>query len=84
LQAPPPFLFLLSCGAGASIVFLVAPIATRLRGPDWMREPLGLTLGPQSVLRPSSIPLFGSVPLAALPANLLAAPVAGPITVSGS
>jgi competence protein ComEC len=32
---------------------------------------------------PVLIPVFGSVPLASLPANLLAGPIAGPLTVLG-
>jgi competence protein ComEC len=32
---------------------------------------------------PVLIPVFGSVPLAALPANLVAGPLAGPLTVLG-
>jgi competence protein ComEC len=75
--------FLLSCGASAGIAFLAAPIAARLRGPHWLREPLGVTLAAQIGVAPVLIPVFGSVPLAALPANLVAAPIAGPLTVLG-
>jgi len=75
--------FLLSCGASAGIAFLAAPITARLRGPHWLREPLGVTLAAQIGVAPVLVPVFGSVPLAALPANLIAAPVAGPLTVLG-
>jgi competence protein ComEC len=75
--------FLLSCGASAGITVLAAPIAQRLLGPDWLREPLGVTLAAQLGVAPVLIPVFGSVPLAALPANLLAGPLAGPLTVLG-
>ena len=75
--------FLLSCGASAGIAFLAAPITTRLRGPHWFREPLGVTLAAQIGVAPVLVPVFGSVPLAALPANLVAAPIAGPLTVLG-
>jgi competence protein ComEC len=75
--------FLLSCGASAGIALLAAPITTRLPGPRWFREPLGVTLAAQIGVAPVLIPVFGSVPLAALPANLVAAPIAGPLTVLG-
>jgi competence protein ComEC len=75
--------FLLSCGASAGIVLLAAPIAARLRGPSWLREPLAVTLAAQIGVAPVLIPVFGSIPLAALPANLVAVPLAGPLTVSG-
>ena len=75
--------FLLSCGASAGIAFLAAPITTRLRGPHWFREPLAVTLAAQIGVAPVLIPVFGSVPLASLPANLVAAPLVGPLTVLG-
>ena len=75
--------FLLSCGASAGIAFLAAPITARLRGPHWLREPLSVTLAAQIGVAPVLIPVFGSVPLAALPANLVAAPIVGPLTVLG-
>jgi competence protein ComEC len=75
--------FLLSCGASAGIALLAVPIATRLPGPQWLREPLGVTMSAQLGVAPVLIPVFGSVPLAALPANLVAGPLAGPLTVLG-
>jgi competence protein ComEC len=75
--------FLLSCGASAGIAALAAPISARLPGPFWLREPLGVTLAAQIGVSPVLIPVFGSVPVAALPANLVAGPLAGPLTVLG-
>jgi competence protein ComEC len=75
--------FLLSCGASAGIGVLAAPLTARLPGPLWLREPLGVTLAAQIGVAPVLIPVFGSVPLAALPANLIAGPLAGPLTVLG-
>jgi competence protein ComEC len=75
--------FLLSCGASAGIAGLAAPITARLRGPSWIREPLAVTLAAQVGVAPILIPVFGSVPLASLPANLVAGPLAGPMTVLG-
>src|SRR5437899_3009601 len=75
--------FLLSCGASAGIAVLATPFTGRLPGPHWVREPLGVTLAAQIGVAPVLIPVFGSVPLAALPANLVAGPIAGPLTVLG-
>jgi competence protein ComEC len=75
--------FLLSSAASAGIAVLAIPITARLPGPRWLREPLGVTLAAQLGVAPVLIPVFGSVPLAALPANLLAGPIAGPLTVLG-
>jgi len=88
LLVADPFLlhsvgFLLSCGATAGIALLAPPIARRLPGPAWLREPLGVTLGAQTGVAPVLIPVFGSMPVATLPANLLAVPVVGPLTVWG-
>lgn len=88
LLALDPFLlrsvgFQLSCGACAGIVMAAAPITARLRGPNWFREALGVTAAAQVGVAPVLLTTFGSVPLVALPANLLAAPLVGPLTVWG-
>lgn len=75
--------FLLSCGASAGIALLAPAITARVPGPHWLCEPLGVTLAAQIGVAPVLIPVFGSVPLAALPANLVAGPIAGPLTVLG-
>lgn len=75
--------FQLSCGASVGIALFSAPIARRLRGPEWMRESLGITAAAQLGVAPVLLPVFGSMPLVALPANLLAVPIAGPLTVWG-
>jgi len=75
--------FLLSCGACVGIAMLGRPIADRLRGPQWMREVLGVTAAAQVGVAPVLIPVFGSVPLVALPANLVAVPLAAPLTMWG-
>jgi competence protein ComEC len=75
--------FLLSCGASAGIAVVAVPITARLAGPHWLKEPLGVTLAAQLGVAPVLIPVFGSVPLAALPANLVAGPLAGPLTALG-
>jgi competence protein ComEC len=73
----------LSVGATAGLVTLAAPIARRLPGPRWLAEPLGLTIAAQIGVAPVAAGVFGSVPLVSLPANLLAAPAAGPLMVWG-
>jgi competence protein ComEC len=88
LLALDPFLlhsvgFQLSCGASLGIALLAAPFAARLRGPAWLRESLGTTAAAQVGVAPVLLPVFGSMPLVALPANLLAVPVAGPLTMWG-
>ncbi len=75
--------FLLSCGASAGIAVLAVPVTARLGGPHWLREPFAVTLAAQVGVAPVLIPVFGSVPLASLPANVMAAPVVGPLTILG-
>ncbi|MEZ5170253.1 MAG: ComEC/Rec2 family competence protein [Acidimicrobiia bacterium] len=75
--------FLLSVGASAGIVALAVPIAHRLRGPSFVRLPLAVTVAAQIGVTPVLLTVFGSVPLVSVPANLLAVPVAGPITTLG-
>jgi competence protein ComEC len=88
LLVADPFLlhsvgFLLSCGASFGIAVFARPITERLRGPPWMREVLGVTAGAQLGVAPVLIPVFGSMPLVALPANLVAVPLAAPLTMWG-
>lgn len=75
--------FRLSCAACAGIILLARPIAARLPGPAPLREALGVTLAAQVGVTPVLIPVFGGVPLASIPANLLAAPLTGPLTMWG-
>jgi competence protein ComEC len=75
--------FLLSCGASLGIAVLARPIGERLRGPGWLREVLAVTLAAQLGVAPVLLPVFGSVPLVSLPANLVAVPLAAPLTVWG-
>ncbi len=75
--------FLLSCAASLGIAVLARPIGARLRGPGWMREVLGVTAAAQVGVAPVLIPVFGSMPLVALPANLVAVPLAAPLTMWG-
>jgi competence protein ComEC len=75
--------FRLSVGASLGILLLAGPITRRCPGPRWLAEALGVTTGAQLGVAPVAIPVFGSLPLAALPANLLVAPVVGPLMMWG-
>jgi competence protein ComEC len=75
--------FLLSVGASLGIALFAAPLARRCRGPEWLRESLGTTAAAQLGVAPVLVPVFGSIPLVAVPANLLAVPLAGPLTMWG-
>jgi competence protein ComEC len=75
--------FLLSAGASAGIVLFAPAIGARLPGPRPVAEALGVTAAAQVGVLPVLVPVFGAVPLVALPANLLAAPAVGPLTVWG-
>jgi competence protein ComEC len=75
--------FLLSCGASGGIALMAANLSARLRGPRWVRDGLGVTLAAQIGVAPVILPIFGTLPAAALPANLVAVPLAGPLTVWG-
>jgi competence protein ComEC len=75
--------FRLSVGASLGILLLAAPLTRRCPGPRWLAEALGVTSAAQIGVAPIAIPVFGSIPLAALPANLLVAPVVGPLMMWG-
>ncbi|MGI8792000.1 MAG: ComEC/Rec2 family competence protein, partial [Acidimicrobiales bacterium] len=75
--------FVLSVGACIGIATLSGPIARLLPGPRWLVLPAAVTLAAQAGVSPVLIPVFGGVPVASLPANLLAAPAAGPVMVWG-
>ncbi len=75
--------FQLSVGASAGILALSGPLARRLPGPRWLAAPLSTTLAAQAGTAPVLVPVFGGVPAATVPANLLAVPAAGPLMVWG-
>lgn len=75
--------FLLSVGASAGIALLSRPLAALVPGPRFLAEALGVTLAAQIGVAPILIPVFGGVPVACIPANLLAAPMAAPVMIWG-
>ena len=75
--------FRLSAAATAGIVWFSAPLAARLRGPEPLRIATATTVAAQLAVAPLLVATFGPMPLASLPANLLAGPASGPIMVWG-
>lgn len=69
--------FQLSAAATAAIAVGAEPVAGVLRGPWWLREAMGVTIAAQIGVAPVLITRFGPLPLASLPANVLAVPAAG-------
>jgi competence protein ComEC len=75
--------FLLSVGACTGIALFARRIGSRVPGPRPLAAAIGVTVGAQIGVAPILVPVFGPLPLATLPANLLAVPAAGPIMVWG-
>jgi competence protein ComEC len=69
--------FQLSAAATAAIGLGAGPIAGVLRGPSWLREALAVTIAAQLGVAPVLVSQFGPLPLASLPANVVAVPAAG-------
>jgi competence protein ComEC len=88
LVVADPFLvhaigFRLSVAASAGILLLARPLADALPGPRVVVLPLAVTLAAQAGVAPVLVPTFGPMPVAAIPANLLAEPVAGLVMMWG-
>jgi competence protein ComEC len=75
--------FQLSVLASGGILFLSAPLARRIPGPRTFATALAVTAAAQIATAPLLVVTFGGVPVASLPANILAGPAAGPIMVWG-
>ena len=73
----------MSVGACAGIALFAQRVADRVPGPRAVAAAIGVTVGAQLGVAPVLVPVFGPMPLATLPANLLAVPAAGPIMVWG-
>ncbi|MGI9667239.1 MAG: ComEC/Rec2 family competence protein [Acidimicrobiia bacterium] len=78
---------LLSLGFQLSVLATVGVMlgvsVTRSRTPRWLWTPLGATIGAQLAVAPLIVAVFGSIPLAAPLANLVAAPVVALSTTIG-
>jgi competence protein ComEC len=75
--------FQLSALATTGIILLAAPIERAFPGPRLVTAPLSITAAAQLAVAPLLVATFGPLPVASLPANLLAGPAAGPIMVWG-
>jgi competence protein ComEC len=75
--------FQLSVGATLGIALLAGPLAERIPGPGPLAEALAVCIAAQVGVAPVLVPTFGGLPVAALPANLLAVPAAGPVLAWG-
>lgn len=75
--------FQLSVAASAGILFISPWLTPLIRGPRLFAEAVSVTAGAQLAVSPMLVLLFGSVPVASLPANVLAGPAAGPVMMWG-
>jgi competence protein ComEC len=75
--------FQLSLAASAGILFWSARVARALPGPRPLVEALAVTSTAQFAVAPVLLWRFGPLPVASLPANVLAGPAAGPVMMWG-
>jgi competence protein ComEC len=75
--------FQLSVAAAAGIVTLASPLRRHLPLPRMLADPLSVTLAAQVAVSPQLCALWGGVPVATLPANLVAEPAAAALMVWG-
>jgi competence protein ComEC len=75
--------FQLSVAACLAIVVAAPPLAAGLPGPRALTDSVAVTVAAQIGVAPLLLRSFGAVPLAAVPANVLAAPAAGLVMVWG-
>ena len=76
--------FRLSVAATVGIALFASGLARRLKGPEWFKRVLSLTVASQIGVAPLIVPVAGPMPLASLPANVLAEPIAGFVMMWGS
>lgn len=75
--------FQLSVAASLGILLISPQIVPLLRGPRPLAEAVAVTAGAQLAVAPLQVWLFGGLPVASLPANILAGPTAGPAMMWG-
>jgi ComEC/Rec2-related protein len=75
--------FRLSVGASLGILLFAPPIVHRLKMPNWVAEPLSITLAAQLGVSPILLAEFGPISTVTLPANLLAGWAAGAVMTLG-
>ena len=75
--------FRLSVAASLGILFWSSRVSDSVPGPRLLASALAVTVAAQLAVSPLLIATFGGVPVAALPANLLAAPASAPVMLWG-
>ncbi len=75
--------FQLSVAAAAGIILLARPLGRHLPLPPLIARPLAVTLAAQVAVAPLLVALSGGIPVATIPANLLAEPAAGVLMAWG-
>lgn len=75
--------FGLSLGASVGIIAAAGPVEAVLPGPGLVRRPLAVTIAAQFGVAPLMLGVFGTLPVATLPANVLAGPAAGLVVIVG-
>lgn len=75
--------FQLSVLASLGIMLVSPLVAGRLVGPRWLVDVVAATIGAQVAVAPLLLFAFDEVPVAALPANVLAGPASGPVMAWG-
>ncbi len=75
--------FAMSVAASAGIVWLTPWLSRRIPGPNWLRLAVAVTIAAQVAVAPLVIPIFGPMPVASLPANVLAEPFAAFVMMWG-
>ncbi len=75
--------FQLSVCATAGILWITPALAEAMRGPRSLRLAICTTAGAQVAVMPLLVAVFGSVPVASLPANLIAGPASAPVMMWG-
>jgi competence protein ComEC len=75
--------FQLSVAATGGIIWLTPHLVELIPAPRPIALALATTIGAQVAVTPLLVVMFGTVPLASLPANLLAGPASGPVMMWG-
>lgn len=75
--------FQLSVAASLGILIISPQLAMRCRGPRLLVEAVTVTSGAQLGVAPLLLWMFNGLPVASLPANVLAGPASGPVMMWG-
>ena len=75
--------FQLSVCATCGLLWITPALAEMLPGPRPLRLAIATTAGAQLAVMPLLVAVFGTVPLASLPANVVAGPASAPVMMWG-